>query len=96
MDVPFSPLSSHAGVKAAQRRGVRFGRELKLTRQQIDRARKLIDDGQRREGAAALLNVDRTTPYRAPVASLGRSRLFSGCGTFWPEWGHRKSGSRTE
>jgi hypothetical protein len=26
---------------------------------------KLIDEGQRREDVAALLNVDRTTPYRA-------------------------------
>ena len=32
-------------------------------------ARKLIDDGQRREDVAALLNVDRTTLYRALVAA---------------------------
>jgi DNA invertase Pin-like site-specific DNA recombinase len=37
----------------------------KLTGQQIDHARKLIDDGERREDVAALLNVDRTTLYRA-------------------------------
>ena len=30
-------------------RGVKFGRKPKLTRQQIDHARKLIDDGQRHE-----------------------------------------------
>ena len=42
------------GVKAAQRRGVKFGREPKLTPQQINHARKLIDDGQRREDVAAL------------------------------------------
>jgi hypothetical protein len=30
---------------------------------QIDRARKLIDDCQRREDVAALLNVDCTTLY---------------------------------
>jgi hypothetical protein len=36
----------------------------KLTRQQIDHARKPIDDGQRRDDVAALLNVDRTTLYR--------------------------------
>jgi DNA invertase Pin-like site-specific DNA recombinase len=40
-------------------------RKPKLTRQQIAHARKLIDDGQRREDVAALLNVDRTTLYRA-------------------------------
>ena len=59
---------TRAGVKAAQRRGVKFGRKAKLSRQQIDHARKLIDDGQRREDVAALLNVDRTTLYRALAA----------------------------
>ena len=52
-------------MKAAQRRGVKFGRKPKLTPQQIDHARKLIDEGERREDVAALLNVDRTTLYRA-------------------------------
>ncbi len=56
---------TRAGVKAAQHRSVRFGRKPKLTRQQIDYARELIDDGQRREDVAALLRVDRTTLYRA-------------------------------
>ena len=56
---------TRAGVKDAQRRGVKFGRKPKLTRQQIDHAKKLIEDGQRREDVAALLNVDRTTLYRA-------------------------------
>ena len=56
---------TRAGVKHAQRRGVKFGRKPKLTRQQIDHARKLIDAGERREDVAALLNVDRTTLYRA-------------------------------
>jgi DNA invertase Pin-like site-specific DNA recombinase len=56
-----------AGVTAAQGRGVKFGRKRKLTRQQINHARKLIDDGQRREDVAFLLNVDRTILYRAPV-----------------------------
>ncbi len=58
---------TRAGVKASQRRGVKFGRKPKLSRQQIDHARKLIDEGQRREDVAALLNVDRTTLYRALV-----------------------------
>ena len=56
---------TRAGVKAAKRRGVKFGRKPKLSWQQIDHAMKLIDEGQRREDVAALLNVDRTTPYRA-------------------------------
>jgi DNA invertase Pin-like site-specific DNA recombinase len=56
---------TRAGVKDAQRRGVKFGRKPKLTAQQVDHARKLIDTGERREDVAALLNVNRTTLYRA-------------------------------
>jgi DNA invertase Pin-like site-specific DNA recombinase len=33
-----------AGVEAAQRRGVKFGRKVKLTPEQINHARKLIDN----------------------------------------------------
>jgi DNA invertase Pin-like site-specific DNA recombinase len=54
-----------AGVRAAKGRGVKFGRKLKLTAQQVTHARKLVADGQRREDVAALLNVDWTTLYRA-------------------------------
>jgi DNA invertase Pin-like site-specific DNA recombinase len=47
-----------AGVKAAQRRGVKFGRKVKLTSDQIDHARKkLIDKGEDRQYVAHLLNV---------------------------------------
>ena len=54
-----------AGVKAAKRRGVKFGRKPKLTPQQVEHAREQIDKGKRREDVAALLRVDRTTLYRA-------------------------------
>jgi DNA invertase Pin-like site-specific DNA recombinase len=60
---------TRAGVKAAKHRGVKFGRKPKLTPQQKAHARKLIDDGERREDVAALLNVNRTTLYRALAAS---------------------------
>src|SRR5580658_2333434 len=56
---------TRAGVKEAQRRGVKFGRKPKLSAKQIDLARKLIDSGQRRKDVAALLKVDRTKLYRA-------------------------------
>ena len=57
---------TRAGVKAAKRRGVKFGRKPKLTPQQIEHARELIDDnGEARHHVADLLNVDRTTLYRA-------------------------------
>ena len=37
---------TRAGVNAAKRRGVKLGRKLKLTPEQIDHARKLIDKGE--------------------------------------------------
>ncbi len=55
---------TRAGVKAAQHRGVKFGRKPKLTAQQIAHARKLVDNGERRSDVAALLRVDRSTLYR--------------------------------
>jgi len=58
---------TRAGVATAKARGVKFGRKRKLTPQQIAHARKLLDEGQRREDVAALLNVDRTTLYRALI-----------------------------
>src|ERR1700726_4040165 len=59
---------TRAGVKAAKDRGVKFGRKPKLTPQQIDHARKLIEGGQRNEDVAALFKVNRVTLYRALVA----------------------------
>ena len=56
---------TRAGVKAAKGRVAKFGHKPKLSRQQITHARKLIDPGERHEDVAALLNVNRTTLYRA-------------------------------
>jgi DNA invertase Pin-like site-specific DNA recombinase len=56
---------TRAGMKAAQRRGVKFGRKVKLTPEQINHARKLIDKGEARLYVADLLNVGRSTHYRA-------------------------------
>ena len=56
---------TRAGVKAAQRRGVKFGRKPKLSAPQIAHARQLIDGGQRVQDVASLLNVGRVTLYRA-------------------------------
>jgi len=58
---------TRAGVKAARARGVKFGRKPRLTPHQIEHARKLIDAGERHEDVAALLNVNRTTLYRALI-----------------------------
>jgi DNA invertase Pin-like site-specific DNA recombinase len=48
-------------------RGVKFGRKVKLTPEQGDHARKLIDKGEARQYVADLLNVGRSTLYRALV-----------------------------
>lgn len=52
-------------MEAPQRRGVKFGRTVKLTPEQIDLARRLIDEGEARPYVADLLNVGRSTLYRA-------------------------------
>jgi DNA invertase Pin-like site-specific DNA recombinase len=65
---------TRAGVKAAQRRGVKFGRKVKLTPEQIDHARKLIDKGEGRQYVADLLNVGRSTLYRAQRCQRPPSR----------------------
>jgi DNA invertase Pin-like site-specific DNA recombinase len=56
---------TRAGVKAAQHRGVKFGRKPKLTAKQTAHARKLIGQNERPADVAALLNVSRATLYRA-------------------------------
>jgi Enterobacteriaceae phage serine recombinase len=57
---------TRAGVKAAKARGVKFGRKPKLTADQIDHARELIEAGDKhRSTIAALFKVDTTTLYRA-------------------------------
>jgi DNA invertase Pin-like site-specific DNA recombinase len=61
---------TRAGVKAAQRRGVKFGRKPKLTPEQVNHARKLIDKGEARQVVAGILRVGRSTLYRAMAASF--------------------------
>ena len=56
---------THAGVRAAKERGVKFGRKPKLTRQQIDHARKLVEQGEAVGDVADTLSVSRATVYRA-------------------------------
>lgn len=56
---------TRAGVKAAQRRGVKFGRKRKLSAEQIAHARELIGKGEPHRYVASLLNVGRVTLYRA-------------------------------
>jgi DNA invertase Pin-like site-specific DNA recombinase len=56
---------THAGIQAAKRRGVKFGRKPKLTPQQTAHARKLIKQGEAPQSVASLLRVSRATVYRA-------------------------------
>lgn len=65
---------SKAGMQAARRRGKHIGRPRKLNREQISHAAQMIHEGRETvSGMAGLLNVDRTTLYRA--MSLKRQRL---------------------
>lgn len=56
---------TQAGVKAAQRRGVKFGRKPKLTPDRLTHARKLIDRGKTPTEAAKIMGVGRATLYGA-------------------------------
>ena len=56
---------TRAGVKAAQKRGVRFGRKPKLTVAQLSHARRLIEHGERAATVARSFSVGRSTLYRA-------------------------------
>jgi DNA invertase Pin-like site-specific DNA recombinase len=54
-----------AGRAAAMARGVKMGRKVKLTPQQADHARKLIEQGEHHDSVAKSLGVSRRTLYRA-------------------------------
>ena len=56
---------TRAGVKATKKRGVKFGRTLKLSPSQITHAREQIEKGRSVDEVAALLRVGRSTLYRA-------------------------------
>lgn len=56
---------TRAGVKAAQKRGVKFGRKTKLTPDRLAHARKLIEHGTRPTDAAKIIGIGRTTLYSA-------------------------------
>src|SRR5271163_5142382 len=56
---------TRAGVKAAQRRGVKFGRKSKLTPDRLAHARKMIDHGKSPTEAAKIIGIARATIYRA-------------------------------
>jgi DNA invertase Pin-like site-specific DNA recombinase len=60
---------TRAGVKAAQRRGVKFGRKPKLTPQQVTHAAQLIEQGDDKRQVAALFKVGRKTLSRALEAN---------------------------
>ncbi len=56
---------TRSGRVAAKARGVRFGRPPKLTADQIALAKRLIGEGTSIPGAAKILNIHRSTLYRA-------------------------------
>jgi len=56
---------TQAGLAAARKRGVKFGRPKALTKRQIEHAKTLVEAGERPAAVAASLGVDRTTLWRA-------------------------------
>ena len=65
---------TRVGVKAAKRRGVKFGRKRKLIPQQLDHARELIEKGAHdRQDIAALFKVSRTTLLSVIGLSMTRA-----------------------
>ncbi len=69
---------TRAGVKAAKRRGVQFGRKRKLTPQQLDHARELIEKGEHnRQGIADLFKVGvaAAAVRKYTVRTLGKGSL---------------------
>ena len=56
---------TRAGVKAAQKRGVKFGRKPKLTPERLAHAKKIINQGVTRTDAAKIIGIGRATLYRA-------------------------------
>jgi DNA invertase Pin-like site-specific DNA recombinase len=56
---------TRAGVKAAQKRGVKFGCKVKLTPDRLAHARKLIDQGRTPTEATKIIEVSRSFLYRA-------------------------------
>jgi DNA invertase Pin-like site-specific DNA recombinase len=62
-----------AGVKAAQKRGVRFGPKVKLTSDRLAHARKLIQQGTRPTDAAKIIRHQPRAPLRPP-ATRGSTR----------------------
>ena len=59
---------TRAGVAAAQRRGVKFGRKRKLSHQQVEHARKLLEHGEAPQTVAASFGIGRSTLYRCVKA----------------------------
>jgi DNA invertase Pin-like site-specific DNA recombinase len=53
-----------AGRAAAVARGVKMGRKVKLTQQQVAHAQKLIEQGEHHDTVAKSLGVSRRTLYR--------------------------------
>ena len=57
--------SYRAGVRAAQKRGVKFGQKPKLTPDRLAHVRKLMNQGTTPTQAAKIVGVSRATVYRA-------------------------------
>lgn len=67
---------TRAGMASAKQRGAKVGRKPKLSPDQIDHARKLIDAGESPRDVAKTIGVSTATLYRAiPAAASNRNTL---------------------
>lgn len=64
-----------AGRSAAKARGVRFGRPPKLSHEQVEAGRQLIEGGKSARDAARILSCHPATLYRALAQEPGTARI---------------------
>lgn len=67
---------TRAGVKAAQKRRVKFGQNPKLTPERFVHVRRLIDQGATPTQTAKMIGVSRATVYRALLCKAGWNQLI--------------------
>lgn len=76
---------TRAGMASAREHGIKLGRKPKLSTDQVEHARKLIDSGESPRHVAKTIGVSTATLYRSiPAAASNRVSLdlFSGSGSW--------------
>jgi hypothetical protein len=71
---------TQAGIQTAKKRGVHLGRRPSLAPAQVDHARALIERRESPRAVARTMRVGKSTLYRAPKTTNGRTPLRTGRG----------------